>query len=339
MAFPNLGQHRDSGISAGRVLRAMASAAMPKDMEWRQLGMASTLQNMVSMGTSGDTGHPGNARLGNDTPTLQMVWDAQQSIFSGQPTFSLRGGGGWQSWQKRGSAPFRTTKKEVNKPNLNLVDKGKEKGRSLGYGKSWGSPRKGSVRPKHSSGVKDARVSQPKGSGKKRLKLSEISNNLDSASWKRKAIQKLRGKMFAKSTLASKASKRRKLSEVLSKVKGDETEFFPLSADDLEVVGAVLSELGLKAGEQYINEVKLMQLEAGYHWDEVLERQLAMIKRALRRDVGPDKRAAEVRPDQVTVEDMEEGPQAAEGKPAFPKISYVFAAVWMLKVVRCLLSR
>ena len=42
-----------------------------------------------------------------------------------------------------------------------------------------------------------------------------------------------------------------------------------------------------------------MQLEAGWAWDEVMERQLSMIKRALRRDAGPDRRALEVKPEEV----------------------------------------
>ena len=108
--------------------------------------------------------------------------------------------------------------------------------------------------------------------------------------------------MFSKSTLASKASKRKKLCEVLSKVKEECDEFFPLSAEELELAGAVLSEMQLKAGDQYINEIKFMQLEAGHGWDEVMERQLAMIKRALRRDAGPERRAVEVKPDLVEIE-------------------------------------
>ena len=316
MALPPLGEHRDPGLPVGSILRAMASAAVPEGMDGRQRGMASTLQNMVTMGTSGDTPRHGQAIMGNNTPTLHMVWDAQQSIFSGQPTFSLRGGGGWQNWQ---------TKKEVYKPSRDLFGNSEKKGRSLDDGKlRWWTPREGGLRQKPTGGVKDAGVGQPKGSGKRRLTFNNISNNLSSPAWRNKAVQKLRGKMFAKSTLASKASKRKKLSDVLAKVKGNEEDFFPLSPDELEVVGAVLSKLGLKAGEQYINEVKLMQLEAGFSWDEVMERQLA-------RDAGPDKRAAEVKPDQVVLEDTDVEPPAAEGKPAYPKVSYVFATVWMLR--------
>ena len=153
---------------------------------------------------------------------------------------------------------------------------------------------------------------------------------LSSAGWRHNAVKALRGKMFAKSTLASKASKRRKLCDVLTQVKGD-SNFFPLSPEELELVGAVLSECDLKAGEQYINEVKLMQLEAGWNWDEVMERQLAMIKRALRRDAGPDRRAVEVKPESVTLEDPGSIPVSEPGKPSFPKMVYVFAAVWMLR--------
>ena len=117
---------------------------------------------------------------------------------------------------------------------------------------------------------------------------------------------------------------------MLTQAKGD-ANFFPLSAEQLELVGAILSECELKAGEQYINELKLMQLEAGWSWDEVMERQLSMIKRALRRDAGPDRRALEVKPEEVVIEDPGVSDKLGEGRPAFPKMVYVFAAVWMLR--------
>lgn len=74
-----------------------------------------------------------------------------------------------------------------------------------------------------------------------------------------------------------------------------------------------------------------MQLEAGWNWDEVLERQLSMVKRALSRDVGPDKRAIEVKPEEVAIEDPSEVCKIEENSPAYPKMAYVFAAVWMLR--------
>lgn len=71
-----------------------------------------------------------------------------------------------------------------------------------------------------------------------------LTNLVSSKEWRRNAVTKLRGKMFARSTLASKASKRKRLCDILNQIKG-EKEFFPLETEELELVGAVLSECNL----------------------------------------------------------------------------------------------
>ena len=317
-------------LHGGGILRAMASAAMPESEEGRQQGSEMSLESPeLQLELFGDTGThvPGPGKFAT---TLCMVRDAQQPHFR-DPDIAFNGGGGWQPWFKRYGKPFQPQEKKVSQPNIQSNFQQQKIGRRLDYGKPWWETGEGDFPKEHSSGVKDARVGQPQIARKRKTTLKEVTNNLSSKEWRRQAVGKLRGKMFAKSTLASKASKRRKLCSVLEKIKGDVLDFFPLSPEELELAGAVLSELQLKAGEQYINEVKLMQLEAGHPWDEVMDRQLAMIKRALRRDAGPDRRAIEVKPDHVEIEDPEVKEHAEEGKPMFPRMAYVFSAVWMLR--------
>ena len=43
----------------------------------------------------------------------------------------------------------------------------------------------------------------------------------------------------------------------------------------------------------------MMQLENGVSWTDVLDRQLTMVKRALKRDTGPEARAKEFNPEEV----------------------------------------
>ena len=70
---------------------------------------------------------------------------------------------------------------------------------------------KGATPKERASSVKDAGVRQSQTRGKKKLKLDNMANLISSQDWRQVAVKNLRGKMFAKSTLASKASKRRKL--------------------------------------------------------------------------------------------------------------------------------
>ena len=164
---------------------------------------------------------------------------------------------------------------------------------------------------------------------KDRLTMLQAAEKAKSSSWRRMAVANLREKMFAKSTNATKEAKRKKILKILKEIVPDE-DIFPLSGQTLTELGAVLGECRLKAGDQYIGEVKLLQLELGHSWSDVLERQLQVIKRALRRDSGPEKRAKEVKIEEAqNLWDME-----SEGKkegPKFPGLSYLFACIWMLR--------
>ena len=337
MDLPRMGGHGAFGLSDWSVLRAMAAAAMPESVEGRQQKHDDDMEAHVGQWDSSWSWNnsrgtvPLGEHNGSDSTTLSMVREAQQPQFGGKYNISFNGGGGWQPWSERYGSADRPKEKEINKPKSNYKTPGNQEGRRVDHGEPWWQTREGSLQQERPGGVKDAGGSQPTNPRKKRMTLGDVTNNLSSRKWRKEAVEKLRGKMFAKSTLASKASKRKKLSEVLEKIKDGDSEFFPLTPQELELAGAVLSELQLKAGEQYINEIKLMQLEAGFRWDEIMDRQLAMIKRALRRDAGPDRRAIEVKPDEIAVEDPENNVKAEEGKPVFPKMAYVFATVWMLR--------
>ena len=179
----------------------------------------------------------------------------------------------------------------------------------------------------HGGGSKPKSPQNAKEQPKDRLTMLQAAEKAKSGSWRKKAIANLREKMFAKSTNATKEVKRRKILKILQEV-APEKDIFPLSCQTLTELGAVLGECRLKAGDQYIGEVKLLQLELGHSWSDVLERQLQVIKRALRRD--SEKRAKEVKiEDAQNLWDAETGGRK-EG-PEFPGLSYLFACIWMLR--------
>ena len=102
--------------------------------------------------------------------------------------------------------------------------------------------------------------------------------------------------------------------------------------DELLTVAAVLGEMNLKSADAYLSEVKLIQLEFGISWSDVMERQLTMLKRALRRDRGPEVRAKEVKlesiPDKLwSMKSSEEGVQERV------VLSFAWAVVWMLRAI------
>ena len=105
-----------------------------------------------------------------------------------------------------------------------------------------------------------------------------------------------------------------------------------LTQSDVLTIGAVLGESGIKTGDQYLSELKLMQLEMGISWSDVLERQLVMVKRALKRDKGPDVRAKEVRLENISNESWERI-SSRPGVPMRTAWSYAWATIWMLRSV------
>ena len=94
----------------------------------------------------------------------------------------------------------------------------------------------------------------------------------------------------------------------------------------------MLDEAKLKAADQYLAEAKWAHIEGGHVWSDLLERKFAMCKRALKRDNGPEKRAQEVKLEEIpantwgTVSDEKSEPR---------RIAWVFAwaIIWMLRSI------
>ena len=105
-----------------------------------------------------------------------------------------------------------------------------------------------------------------------------------------------------------------------------------VTADELLTVAAVLGETNIKCTDQYLAEMKLMQLEGGISWPDVLDRQLTMVKRALKRDAGPEARAKEFNPELIS-EAAWERKILDKGKPTRATWAYGWAVVWMLRCV------
>ena len=91
-------------------------------------------------------------------------------------------------------------------------------------------------------------------------------------------------KFYAASTLTTKNTKRKRVTEILENIV---CQHFPLTGDLITTLAAVLDSTGMKAGDQYLAETKLMHIEAGFEWSQLLETQMGICKRAMQRDKGP----------------------------------------------------
>ena len=145
--------------------------------------------------------------------------------------------------------------------------------------------------------------------------------------WKGKATA-FRKKFLSFSSSCARSSRRKQILKILQQVKGKPE--FPVSAEELTIAATVLDEAKLVSADQYLHEIKLMQVEMGGEWGLTLERQLKMCKAALSRNKGPEKRAKEVVVDNLKEDTWNElGVRQADlVRPAW---SYAWATVWMLR--------
>ena len=173
---------------------------------------------------------------------------------------------------------------------------------------------------------------EKKGSDMNRaLKLAKAPNEM------KRAKVNFKKRFLAFNTMQAKNSKRRKVMEIMTNL-ADNGEPFPVDQELLIGIGTALDEAQLQSGDQYIHEVKLMQLEAGFEWGAPMERQLYLIKNALKRHKGPEVRACECR-----AEEFEEAVWkkriTAGVSHARPAQSFAFSCIWMLRAAEAVKTR
>ena len=140
-----------------------------------------------------------------------------------------------------------------------------------------------------------------------------------------------RAKFFAASSLRSRQCKRSEVLKLARAVAGSQA-VLPLSKDTVEGVATALKESGMKSGAQYLVELKLLHVEAGFEIEAWLKRAFDLCKKALERNSGPAVRALE-----VCLVNMEEDKLNASltgrADTLNPGLLFCWASVWMLREV------
>ena len=95
-----------------------------------------------------------------------------------------------------------------------------------------------------------------------------------------KRVAAFRGRFFAATSAKSRACKREEITKLARAVKGG-ANILPLSRDTVEAVAAALKESGMRSGAQYLVELKLLHIEAGYEVEAWLKRTLDVCKKGL----------------------------------------------------------
>ena len=103
-------------------------------------------------------------------------------------------------------------------------------------------------------------------------------------------VMAFRSCFFSATSARSRTCKREEIIKLARAVK-PHTNILPLSKDLVESVAAALKESGMKSRAQYLVELKLLHIEAGYEVDSWLKRTLDLCKKGLERARGPPLRA------------------------------------------------
>jgi len=168
------------------------------------------------------------------------------------------------------------------------------------------------------------RISKKGGSVAEAIRISRLGSF-------QKKVALFRNRFFAASSTRARACKRAEVLKLARSVKGSGS-VLPLSKETVEAVAAALRESGMKSGTQYLVELRLMHIEAGYEVEAWLKRTFDLCKKALDRLKGPPIRAAEVK---IADWDGEALQARAVGKglPETPRLAFAWAAIWMLREI------
>ena len=150
-----------------------------------------------------------------------------------------------------------------------------------------------------------------------------------------KAIEAARQKLSRDFTASSsRRAKEVKRSEVLQLARSVATNGkpLPLTTDVVEKVAAAMKAAGFRSGPQYLGELRLAHIEAGYELSAWLTRCFQMCRKALERNSGPVRRAPEVKALQV----VNHKPKKVRHRGRLllrPDLAYLWAMSWMLREI------
>ena len=145
-------------------------------------------------------------------------------------------------------------------------------------------------------------------------------------------IKDLKKNFWATSTLHVRKSRREEVMRLATEVNQHRGPIFPLTEEVIVGVAAALKAAGMKSGDQYLNELKLWHVEQGFEQPGWMIRCMGLCKKALTRGRGPEKRAAELNPSDITDERWAWKPSDST-LYVRPALSFTWACIWMLREI------
>ena len=144
-------------------------------------------------------------------------------------------------------------------------------------------------------------------------------------------LHKFKQNYFAESSRRSRECKRKEVLDLAVMVNNGRA-VIPLRKDIVEGTAAAMKHAEMKSGVQYLTELKLLHIEAGFDISPALQRTFDLCKKSLERNRGPTKRAAEVK-----LKKLEGACRNVKSQkkswPEWPILAFLWGAVWMLREI------
>ena len=116
----------------------------------------------------------------------------------------------------------------------------------------------------------------------------------------------------------------------LAKIVAGHQSVLPLARETVEGVAAALKEAQMKPGAQYLAELRLLHVEAGYEVEAWLKRAFDLCRKSLDRERGPTKRAKEVKVETEAVDKTKKW-SSRKSMPQYGGLVFLWACLWMLR--------
>lgn len=314
--------HRFPGWNA---LSSMCAAAMPGRNENGRPNLRNGMQGLLLH------------RIAGVRPPMETTYNTERTSESRQ-TWNAKA---WDSYTYRAKAPRlpqfdrdASSRTRAGIKSIEQFDMGprRDNEKAIGVVKNArGAHENEPIRGKRkiSPERNDSSGKPQKALSEEKIPIKDIGKMTRNRGWVSRIKRSFIENFYSKSTLATKNTKRKKITEILENMEEGQ---LPLTPEKITTLAAILDATGMKAGDQYLSEAKAMHIEEGHGWEVGLERQMATCKRAMQRDKGPETRAKEVRVQDISDDKWEETTEI-EGEPKRPSWSYAWAAIWMLRAI------
>lgn len=145
-----------------------------------------------------------------------------------------------------------------------------------------------------------------------------------------RAMKGVENDYFANSSKVARGAKRHAVKTIL------ETAFstaMPLTPGKLQALAGALRSSGYKSAHTYLVEAKIFHVEKGWDWTSLLDRHFKLCVKAVRRGLGPAKKAPEVPAEQWKAQPLL--PDASKGKSKVKLAAHLFACGvhWMMREI------